>query len=100
MPHQSFGVAVVQGLKALLFELMDEVAVTCSAGDVVCVWQLRSGSVLQSFKNNVSSGFSRCGTMHVVCAQDTKPYIHAYTWNKVRGGFSLGLCVGYGLMVW
>ena len=61
---------------------MDEVAVTCSS-DAICVWQLRSGAILQTFKNNVSSSFCRSSVNHVLCPQENKNYLHAYTWNKV-----------------
>ena len=61
---------------------MDELAITCSK-DSVSVWQLRSGSVIQSYRNNVSLIFTVCGNHSILCPQENKPYLHSYLLNKV-----------------
>lgn len=61
---------------------MDELAITCSQ-ESICVWQLRSGSLLQNFKNSVSSRFCVCPPGHLLSPQENKSYLHSYDWNKV-----------------
>jgi len=60
---------------------MEEVVISCSSQEF-CVWQLRSGSILQSFKNNSSSTFTRCGYDYILSPQSNKAHLHAYTWRK------------------
>jgi hypothetical protein len=65
---------------------MWEVALTSSNEDqVVHLWELRTGTVLFSYKGNKAGANSlvRLGEDYFISAQDGKASFQIYTWNKV-----------------
>lgn len=63
------------------------VLVACKDDVAMTAWDLSSGALLTTYKQNASTrnGLCRVGRDHVAAAQLSKGAMHFWAWHKVRG---------------